>query len=190
MNSEYTADLFTTTTPKSSSTSMKWDELNIIFNKVKNEIISNPELLKLNKDISSWKLSWNRRKGALGLCKYSSKLIEISIYMLWGNASNEVLENTIRHEFAHALTPGHHHDETWKAVAKKIGCDGKRCSSDTTLSVSAPKTYTIKCIDGGDGHFSMKRHNRPGIQKMNKWCCPKCRGKLQIFKNVYSGSKY
>ena len=166
-------------TPK--STIAKWEEIKDIFSTVKSEILSNPDLYKLNPHINSWKLSWNKRKGALGLCKYSEKTIEISAYMIWGNASKEVLNNTIRHEFAHALTPGHHHDKVWKYVAVKLGCDGQRCSSDNTLIKAAPRRYEIKCKQYGESHFSMKRHNRPGIQKMNKWCCPNCKGKLEIF---------
>ena len=162
-------------------TKRKWEEVQQLFETTKLEILNNPVLFKLNPDVGSWKLSWNKRKGALGLCRYGPKLIEISVYMLWGGATKEVLNNTIRHEFAHVLTPGHHHDHVWKSVAKQLGCDGERCSTDVTLSVTAPKKYHIKCMQHGDAHFCMKRHNRPGIQKMNRWCCPKCKGKLQIF---------
>ncbi len=158
-----------------------WEDVKNIFETVKLEIMQNPELCNLNLDIGSWKLSWNKRKGSLGLCRYGPKLIEISAYLLHGNASIKVLENTIRHEFAHVLTRGHNHDHVWKSVAKKLGCDGERCSDDMTLSITAPKKYHIKCMQYGNSHFCMKRHNRPGIQKMNRWCCPKCKGKLQIF---------
>src|SRR6185369_17904164 len=30
--------------------------------------------------------------------------------------------NTIKHEVAHALTPGHGHDEIWAAKAHELGC--------------------------------------------------------------------
>jgi len=173
--------LTTPTLTLEKSTFKKWEEVKLIFEKVKIEIMANPELFKLNRDVVSWNLSWNRRKGALGLCRYGPKLIEISAYMLWGGATKEVLDNTIRHEFAHVLTPGHHHDKVWQSVALKLGCDGKRCSTDSTLSVTAPRKYEIKCKDHGNNHFCMTRHNRPGIQKMNMWRCPKCKGKLQIY---------
>ena len=166
---------------KQCPTQQKWEEVKHMFETVKKEVVANPDLFKLNRDINSWQISWNKRKGALGLCRYGPKLIEISAYMIWGGAKKEVLNNTIRHEFAHALTPGHHHDEVWRSVALKLGCDGLRCSADETLSVTAPRRYEIKCKTHGDSHFCMKRHNRPGIQKMNKWCCPKCKGKLQIY---------
>jgi hypothetical protein len=35
--------------------------------------------------------------------------------------------DVLLHELAHALTPGHGHDDVWKNVAQALGCSGHRC---------------------------------------------------------------
>ena len=71
-------------------------------------------------------------KHTLGYCKlrrtgtvYEVKSIAISRHLIELNGEQEV-RNTILHELAHSLTPGHGHDWVWKMKAKEIGCDGQR----------------------------------------------------------------
>jgi hypothetical protein len=61
---------------------------------------------------------------AMGKTSFEKKLIFIS-YDFILNFPIEAIKNTILHEIAHALTPGHEHDDVWRNVAIQIGCDGK-----------------------------------------------------------------
>jgi predicted SprT family Zn-dependent metalloprotease len=39
------------------------------------------------------------------------------------------IRNTILHEIAHALTPGHGHDAVWRAACRKVGAKPERCAA-------------------------------------------------------------
>ena len=72
-----------------------------------------------------WKLAFNRRKRALGLCNYTKKTIELSVYFIKNATYAQVVE-TVKHELAHALTPGDGHGRAWKAVYMGMGGNGQR----------------------------------------------------------------
>lgn len=60
----------------------------------------------------------------VGVCNYDRKVIVLSDIYCYRLPRKEV-EDTILHEIAHALTPGHEHDNVWKNKALEIGCSGK-----------------------------------------------------------------
>jgi SprT-like family protein len=53
------------------------------------------------------------------------------------------VKDVILHEIAHALTPGHNHDETWRAKALEIGCAGTRCTPQSSVA-PPPRPRLIK----------------------------------------------
>lgn len=67
--------------------------------------------------------------------------------------------DTILHEIAHALTPGHNHDAVWQTKAVEIGCDGKRCYG---FDVRAPgaNLYVAACPNC-QRIVSRERHRKP-----------------------------
>jgi superfamily II DNA or RNA helicase len=66
--------------------------------------------------------------GFLGLCSYKDKCIILNAYHVSLHPDPEI-ENTIKHEIAHALTEGHKHDEVWEAKARELGCTNtNKCS--------------------------------------------------------------
>ena len=79
--------------------------------------------------IKGWKLVLNaseESKNFLGQCVHGrNNEIHLSYYFLRGPTTNEKkLRNTILHELAHVMAgPFHDHDDKWKYIAKKIGCD-------------------------------------------------------------------
>lgn len=57
----------------------------------------------------------------LGLCMYRDKTIMLNAHHIDIHPFKDV-DNTIRHEVAHALTPGNGHNEVWAAKARELGC--------------------------------------------------------------------
>ena len=82
-----------------------------------------------------------RRAGA---CNYRKKTIFLT--RLFVRAATEAdVRDTILHEIAHALVGAqHHHDATWKAAARAIGCTANRCH---TVNFSPPK-WLVSCPNG------------------------------------------
>ena len=122
--------------------------------------------------LEGWKFAFNRRKRALGLCRYGTKAIELSVYLVDANTTDEV-RDTILHEIAHALVgPGHAHDATWKAKCAEVGAKPERCG-EAEMPAGRWKATCPKCGIG----FS--RHRRP--KRLRGWWCKPCgpeRGKL------------
>ena len=67
----------------------------------------------------------NNRKRAFGVCNYRYRQIELS-FLLIPAMSDEGIKDTIIHEIAHALTPGHGHDKIWKSKCIELGGNGQR----------------------------------------------------------------
>lgn len=90
------------------------------------------ELAKNN--LKDWhiRLNLNVDSHFLGLCSYRDKCIIISGHHIDLHPDAEI-KNTIRHEIAHALTPGMGHNEVWSAKAREIGCDNTLPCSNLSL---------------------------------------------------------
>lgn len=59
--------------------------------------------------------------GILGRCNYEKRTIFLSAHHIDTHPDVDVIE-TINHEIAHALTPGHKHNNIWAAKALECGC--------------------------------------------------------------------
>jgi superfamily II DNA or RNA helicase len=91
---------------------------------------------ELNKHgLSDWSVRLNQNADTrfLGLCLHKDKTIVLSAHHIDIHPTPDVI-NTIRHEIAHALTPGEGHNELWSAKAKEIGCDNTAPCSNLSLS--------------------------------------------------------
>lgn len=88
-------------------------------------------------NLIDWHIRFNntveRRHSYLGLCSYKDKCIILNSYHIEIHPEPEVL-NTIRHEIAHALTPGCGHNEVWSDKAKEIGCTNTAPCSHLSFS--------------------------------------------------------
>ncbi len=91
-----------------------------------------------------WKVKQLNSKKTRGHCNIRSKVIGLSKHLLANDPESSV-RNTILHEIAHALTPGHHHDAVWKAKALEIGCNGQRCGEQIQ---NIQTKYAAKCGQG------------------------------------------
>ena len=126
--------------------------------------------------LHDWKFSWNRGKRLAGLCNYQLKTVFLSTYMLTKNAVEfNDIRNTLLHEIAHALTPGHNHDHVWVQKALEIGCDGKRCHSLGQLDKAC---WKISCACG-----ACKAERFRISSKIKHSICRHCKSKLKIMRS-------
>lgn len=104
-----------------------------------------------------WKVAWDNGKRRAGACHYGTRTISLSRHIL-PLASDEEIRETILHEIAHALTPGHSHDGVWRAKLIEMGGTGAR-----THKMETPKgRYELICKNCGVvGH----RHQAQGSMK-------------------------
>lgn len=115
--------------------------------------------------LSGWRFAFNRRKRALGLCRYAIRTIELSIFLVYQNGPEEILD-TILHEIAHALVgPEHGHDAVWKQKCLEIGAKPLRCGA---ADMPAGQ-WQARC--GGCGAV-FSRYRKP--KRLQGWFCRAC----------------
>jgi len=123
--------------------------------------------------LSVWRFEFDDAVRRFGCChrSYFSPKITLSRELTLRNEQPEV-EDTIRHEIAHALCePRQGHGDAWKAMCKRTGAKPVRCY--THDNVDAP-TGDWQAICGGCGRLHHK-FRRP---KRDRWCAAKdCRMK-------------
>src|SRR6516162_3752943 len=96
--------------------------------------------------LADWDFAFNRRKRRLGQCVFPTKdrpgRIELSVH--WVElAPPEDLEDTIRHEIAHALAgPLAMHGPVWIAMCKVTGARPNRCNHHKLMPKGA---WRAKC---------------------------------------------
>lgn len=104
-----------------------------------------------------WRAAESAGKRIAGYCNYNAKLISLSRVLMM-KATYAEQNETILHEVAHALTPGHSHDHVWKAKLIEMGGTGKR-----THDIETPKgRYKIMCPKCGE---ITTRHMLSGAMK-------------------------
>jgi len=98
-----------------------------------------------------YRFRFNNKKRAVGTCSYRNKTIELSLAIIATNPELETVENTIRHEIAHAFTKHIYgtrtkgHDRYWKHTARACGADDR---ASTNKVVGATGKYTLICPTG------------------------------------------
>lgn len=118
--------------------------------------------------LTEWKLGWNRRKRAAGVCNYRRKAIELSVYWI-RQASDDDIRNTLLHEIAHALTPGQKHNHVWRAKCRQIGAKPERC---TTVQSNAPAKWVGVCNCDIKHNFYRK--------PKRSYRCTSCKGDITV----------
>ena len=115
-----------------------------------------------------WTFAFDLAPVRAGVCRHTEKRIALSVtYCL--KASEEEIVDTILHEIAHAIAgPSHGHNETWKSVARRIGCTATRCHQvDHT-----PPRWRGQCACGKE----WKRQRLS--QRARTGYCPACKKRI------------
>jgi predicted SprT family Zn-dependent metalloprotease len=127
--------------------------------------------------VGDWTFGWNRRKRALGLCRYHERRIELSMYFVRDNGLDSI-RDTILHEIAHALAGQRAgHGPRWKAACIKLGCKPDRC--DKGDAVMPRGRWVARCPRCTKEYW---RHKRP-LKNARYWCrtCGPATGQVQFF---------
>ena len=96
-----------------------------------------------------YKFEWMTRKRTLGLCNYSRKVIYLSEDYVFNNIV-ELVEDTIRHELAHAFSHfiygyvGVGHNRYWRHCCVQVGANPQRCKSKDDGLVQAAGKYILR----------------------------------------------
>ena len=95
--------------------------------------------------LTNWSLQKKSMLDKIGFCDYNHRLIVISsIFMRGATCNYKKVKQALMHEIAHALTPGHQHNQTWKQVCEKIGGD-TRLKGTVDMPGRNWSLYCLKC---------------------------------------------
>lgn len=121
------------------------------------------ERLMMEFELDGWAFRWSRSVTAFGTCKRSTdgrvRVIALSRPLTVANDAAAV-ENTLRHEIAHALAPLRAgHGPAWRAACAITGATPERCCGDDVNAVPAP--WAWHCPACGAQGSRYRRAQRP-----------------------------
>ena len=128
--------------------------------------------------LSDWKLelmNGRRVKGQVAIKKNlskSEKIIRLSRFHILHNTQEE-MENTVRHEIAHAIDFNRRgkssHDQTWKLIAQEVGAVPKASCNINKNPLDMPHKYEYVCLHCG---WRTPRYRKRA--RRNTPLCPDC----------------
>lgn len=131
------------------------------------------ELIALHQ-LEGWRFRFNKRRTHLGLCRYSKKLIELSIHYAKVATQSQIL-NTLLHEIAHAIVGhGHAHDAVWKAKAIEVGATPDVCG-EVNLKETGDGAKWVAACSCGQPHF---KYRKP--KHLQGWYCKRPNGSKSL----------
>lgn len=120
-------------------------------------------------DKDGWSFAWMNRMRTLGLCKYGSKQLLLSLPYVDRHDRDHV-EQTCLHEVAHALTPGAKHGPEWQMIARQLGVENPQPCTEADM----PEGRWVAEHTCGS-RYSMHRPPRPAEGPGGRfYYCPKC----------------
>ena len=115
--------------------------------------------------LDRWTFRWDASKRRFGRCRHLHRVINLSKPLVALN-DRAAVEDTIRHEVAHALVGRDHgHDAAWKAMCRKVGARPVRCY-DSSEVVTPPSKWIGRCDHG----CAIPRHKLSRSVREHSWC--------------------
>lgn len=104
-----------------------------------------------------WSFAFNRRKRSLGLCVYTDKRIELSLFFVIKN-DEPAVRDTVLHEIAHALA-GHKagHGPVWAELCRRLGATPSRICA---TAVMPRGVFEARCHSCSQVHHRYRRPKR------------------------------
>jgi predicted SprT family Zn-dependent metalloprotease len=123
-------------------------------------------LLEMHR-LNGWAVAFDRAATRAGQCRYKEREISLSakLMQLW---TMEQITDTILHEIAHALTPGHGHDAVWQRICLEIGGDPSRTWGHNGEQKIEGR-YLGTCPRG----HTTRRHRAPKTDRSCGKCSPR-----------------
>lgn len=140
------------------------------------EVIRTARSLLDEHDLKNVRLEWMNSTKKLGECQffkgvgsYGARAYKIRFSRtLFKHMSRSEQMETITHEIAHALTPGHHHDAIWAAKHRSLGGKARRCSKLPESVLAATSKWIGTCPNGH------KRYRAQRSDRMFQVTCADC----------------
>ena len=141
------------------------------------ELMEFARRLKNEYGLHDWDVRLNNGKRVRGQVKYNPRkkngTIFLSKYHLI-HGTRKDMENTIRHEIAHALDCKERgrsaHDAVWKEIAERVGAIPKSCTESENV-LELPHKYEFRCPECG---MRIPRHRRLRRYTYKIHLCPDC----------------
>jgi predicted SprT family Zn-dependent metalloprotease len=123
--------------------------------------------------LSTWRFKWDNAKRTFGYCHFTTRTISLSRSLTLLNDRDQV-EDTIRHEIAHALAAKSGHGNLWKSMCAVTGANPQRCYDESTRVEAGD--WRATCAGCGHVHTKFRKPRR------DLWCARKgCKRKLGSF---------
>lgn len=129
------------------------------------------EALMARHGLSGWSFGFDRARRRLGSCQPGRRRITLSAVLTRLNDA-PVIEDTILHEIAHALTPGDGHGAAWRAACLRLGAKPERCAADGEVALP-PAPYALVC-DRCGARYPRFRRSR------GRYACGRCRASAGV----------
>ncbi len=128
------------------------------------EAVELGEILLGEFGLYSWAIALDRSKVRFGQCRHRNHTIGLSKALVELNAREDV-EDTIRHEIAHALCGvGAGHGRAWKSMCYRVGARPQTCY-DSNKVVAAPAPWALVCPTDGYRHPRHRRTARKYVHR-------------------------
>lgn len=111
----------------------------------------------------SWSFKFDNARSRFGCCWFRKKCITLSRALVLLN-EQAIVEDTLRHEIAHALAPPRSgHGAAWKAVCRRIGAKPECCYKVSEIT-SVGTDWHATCAGCGTIHKKFR------VPRNIRWC--------------------